>query len=88
MDRVLGQVGAPMITPLEPTAIAECEWCPWSIEDEESVVDDAVGEHMAMHARLARRTDRCSTCSCHVDEHTAGCSTCHQRHRSRRRKQA
>lgn len=77
-----------MITPLEPFATYACPWCPYSISDEQSIVTDAVAEHQAMHDRLSRRTDRCSTCSCHVDENTAGCPTCHQRHRSRRRKQA
>lgn len=76
------------IVPLEPLALAYCRWCPWHIEDEQSIVQDALHEHQATHARLARHRDRCSTCACPVDEQTNGCPTCYQRHRSRRRKAA
>lgn len=77
-----------MVNALEPTVHYACHrpGCPYTITDEETVVDDAIGEHEAMHARLARRTDRCSHCTCHVDEHNRGCPTCKQRHRSRGRR--
>lgn len=78
-----------MIPDLEPILTWKCDrtGCTYTIRDEHSITEEAREEHRAMHDRLARRTDRCSQCTCHVDQHKTGCQTCYQRHRSRRRKQ-
>lgn len=77
-----------VIPALEPLLTWHCDrpGCPYWIHDEHSIAEEGREEHRAMHDRLARRTDRCSECTCHVDEQNTGCGTCYQRHRSRRRR--
>lgn len=77
-----------MIPDLEPILTWKCDrtGCTYTIRDEHSITEEAREEHRAMHDRLARRHDRCSECTCLLDDRTPGCTRCRWRHNTRARK--